>query len=68
MSADLKVNYNEKFFTKMRDFNILTQKSILINFGMNFIIEIVNQGLFKNLEFKNTGCGSRIGAPSSTLL
>ena len=67
MSADSKVNYNEKFLTKMRDFNILTQNSILINFGMNFIIEIVNQGLYKNLEFKNIGCRSNIDAPPPLL-
>ena len=39
----------------MRDFNIMTQNSILINFGMNFIIEIVTLGIFEKLEFKNTG-------------
>ena len=66
MSADLKVNYNNFFLPKMRDFNIMTQNSILINFGMNFIIEIVTLGLFKNLEFKNTGGSSSIGAPSTT--
>ena len=32
----------------------MTQNSILINFGMNFIIDIVNLDLFENLEFKNT--------------
>ena len=65
MSADLKVNFNKFFLPKMRDFNIMTQNSILINFGMSFIIEIVTLGLFKNLEFKNTGWGSSIGAPST---
>ena len=68
MSADLKVNFNKKLLPKISDFNIMTQKSILINFDMNFVIEIVTLGLFKNLEFKNTGCGSSIGAPSTTLL
>ena len=29
------------FYTKMGDFIIMTQNSILINFGMKFIIEIV---------------------------
>ena len=50
----------------MENFNIMTQNSTLISFGMNFIIEIVNLGLFKNSEFQNTGWGSSIGAPSTT--
>ena len=32
----------------MGDFNIMTQNSILINFGVDFIIEIVN---LKKLEY-----------------
>ena len=71
MSADLKVNFKKKKkkkLPKMRDFNIMTQNSILINFDMNFIIEIVTLGLFKNLEFINTGYGSSIGVPSTTLI
>ena len=50
MSADLKVNYNKNFLPKMRDFNIMTQNSILINFGMDFIIEIINLDLFEISE------------------
>ena len=68
MSADLKVNFNINFLPKMRDVNIMTQNSILINFDMNFIIEIVTLGLFKNLEFINAGYGSSIGVPSTTLI
>ena len=30
------------FYSKLDDFNIMTQKSILIHFAMDFTIEIVN--------------------------
>ena len=36
--------------TSVGDCNIMTQNSNLINFGMDFIIEIINLDLFKNSE------------------
>ena len=38
------------FYTKMEDFNIMTQNSILINEDMEFIIEILNLEFLKNQE------------------
>ena len=49
-SEKAKLNFCGKLLYKMGDFNIMTQKSILINFGMDFIIEIVNLDLLKNSE------------------
>ena len=34
----------------MKDYNNMPQNSILINFGMDFIIEIVNLKFLKNVE------------------
>ena len=35
----------------MREFNIMTENSILTNFGVDFIIEIVNVEVLKDLEY-----------------
>ena len=48
LSADLKVNSNENFLQKIRNFNIMIQNSISINFGMGFIIEMVYLEFLKN--------------------
>ena len=40
-----------KLYSKIRDFNIMPENSILANFGKDFIIEIVNVDVLKNLQY-----------------
>ena len=39
-----KLNFSKTFCTRMKDFNNMPQNSILINFGVDYIIELINEG------------------------